>query len=101
MDMMHAPADDIVARLGGDEFVVLSSPSHGDALVVAEVLRKRLQEATTGRFHLGEVTLDYTGPSIGTIVSMSGEVEPEDLIARADAAMYEIKRERKQGQLPR
>ncbi|WP_200873901.1 sensor domain-containing diguanylate cyclase [Dyella japonica] len=89
---------DFVARLGGDEFVVLSSPAHGDALEVAGMLRKRLQGATTGRFHLGELTLDYAGPSIGTIVSMSGEAEPEALIAQADAAMYEVKRERRQGQ---
>lgn len=91
-------SDDFVARLGGDEFVVLSSPAHTDALVVADALRKRLQEATTGRFHMGDVTLDYAGPSIGSIVSMSGAVEPETLLAQADAAMYEVKRERKQTQ---
>ena len=94
-------SDDFVARLGGDEFVVLSSPAHTDALVVADALRKRLQEATTGRFHLGDITLDYAGPSIGSIVSMSGEVEPETLLAQADAAMYEVKRERKLSQPPR
>lgn len=94
-------SDDFVARLGGDEFVVLSSPAHTDALVVADALRKRLQEATTGRFHLGDITLDYAGPSIGTIVSMSGKVEPETLLAQADAAMYEVKRERKLSQPPR
>jgi len=88
---------DVVARFGGDEFVVLSSPAHGDALAIADGLRARLQDATTGRFHLGDVTLDYTGPSIGTIVSLSGEVEPEVLLAQADAAMYEVKRERQQG----
>jgi diguanylate cyclase len=87
---------DFVARLGGDEFVVLSSPGHGDALAVADALRKRLQEATTGRFHLGDLTLDYAGPSIGSIVSMTGDAEPEALLAQADAAMYEVKRERKQ-----
>jgi diguanylate cyclase len=91
-------AGDFVARLGGDEFVVLSSPAHGDALAVADALRKRLQEATTGRFHLGDVSLDYAGPSIGSILSMSGELEAEALIAQADAAMYEVKRERRQGQ---
>jgi diguanylate cyclase len=89
---------DFVARLGGDEFVVLSSPAHHDALVVVEALRRRLQEATTGRFHLGELVLDYAGPSIGSIVSMSGEVEPETLLAQADAAMYEVKRERRLSQ---
>lgn len=89
---------DFVARLGGDEFVVLSSPAHNDALVVVDALRRRLQEATTGRFHLGELVLDYTGPSIGSIVSMSGEVEPETLLAQADAAMYEVKRERRLSQ---
>ena len=94
-------SDDFVARLGGDEFVVLSSPAHSAALAVADSLRKRLQEATTGRFHLGDVTLDYAGPSIGSIVSMSGEVEPETLLAQADAAMYEVKRERRLSQPPR
>jgi diguanylate cyclase len=92
---------DFVARLGGDEFVVLSSPAHDEALVVADALRKRLQEATTGRFHLGELSLDYAGPSIGSIVSLSGDAEPEALLAQADAAMYEVKRERKQSQPPR
>lgn len=91
-------SDDFVARLGGDEFVVLSSPVHEEALGVADTLRRRLQEATTGRFHLGDLTLDYAGPSIGSIVSMSDETEPETLLARADAAMYEVKRERRQGQ---
>jgi diguanylate cyclase len=94
-------SDDFVARLGGDEFVVLSSPAHTAALAVADSLRARLQEATTGRFHLGDVMLDYAGPSIGSIVSMSGEVEPETLLAQADAAMYEVKRERRQSQPPR
>jgi len=94
-------ADDFVARLGGDEFVVLSSPAHGDALGVADALRHRLEDATRGRFHLGEVTLDYAGPSIGSIVSMSGDAEPEALLAQADAAMYAVKRERRQSQPPR
>lgn len=94
-------SDDFVARLGGDEFVVLSSPAHTAALAVADSLRARLQEATTGRFHLGDVMLDYAGPSIGSIVSMSGEVEPETLLAQADAAMYEVKRERRLSQPPR
>ena len=88
--------NDFVGRLGGDEFVVLSSPAHAEALAVADTLRKRLQEATSGRFHLGELTLDYPGPSIGSIVSLSGDVEPEVLLAQADAAMYEVKRERRQ-----
>jgi len=65
---------------------------------LSDALRKRLQEATTGRFHLGDVSLDCAGPSIGSILSMSGELEAEALIAQADAAMYEVERERRQGQ---
>ena len=83
-------ADDFVARLGGDEFVVLSSPAHDDALLVADAMRKRLQEATSGRFHLGELTLDYAGPSIGSIVSMSGEVDPEALLACQTAERFKL-----------
>ncbi|HET6555167.1 MAG TPA: sensor domain-containing diguanylate cyclase [Dyella sp.] len=86
---------DFVARLGGDEFVMLSSPPLGDAMDVVGILHGRLQAATTGRFHLDGVVIEYAGPSIGVIVAAPDARDPEALLAQADAAMYAAKRERR------
>ena len=88
--------DDYVARLGGDEFIVLSSPQRDDTAATVAALSERLQVATTGRFKLDGVVIDYAGPSIGVIVTTTQALDPEQLLAQADAAMYVVKRERKQ-----
>jgi len=80
---------DSVARFGGDEFVVLCEELHGgeEAVLVAERLRARLSEpiALRGR----ELAL---GSSIG--IAFAGETAgAEELIQRADAAMYRAKRD--------
>lgn len=88
---------DFVARVGGDEFVVLST-APCDALDAAiESLRQRLDAATTGRFALDGAGIDYAGPSIGVVAALPGALDDDVLIARADAAMYEVKRRRKRG----
>jgi diguanylate cyclase len=87
---------DFAARLGGDEFVVLVTTKRGDAAATAGALLERLQQATTGRFRLDDQTLDYGGPSIGVIISEVDCVDPQMLIAMADAKMYTVKRERKE-----
>lgn len=86
---------DFVARLGGDEFVVLSSPSGAEAADIVHLFHERLQSATTGRFHLDGVVIEYAGPSIGVIVAAPDACDPEALLAQADAAMYAAKRERR------
>lgn len=86
--------EDFTARLGGDEFVVLGNTAHTDTHA-EQTLFKRLETATRGRFDLGEHTLDYAGPSIGIVTADHDEAGAEAAIARADAAMYEIKRQRK------
>lgn len=95
-----ARTGDYCARLGGDEFVVLASvpTSEGDAALVA--LRQRLDEATCGRFELGDgIAIDYGGPSIGTILVPADQHDVDAVLALADAAMYAVKRLRKAGRV--
>ena len=80
---------DFVARAGGDEFIVLA-PGEGHA-----DLRERLARATAGPFRYGTCDLDYPGASVGVARSEAGEADPAGLLARADAAMYEVKKARK------
>jgi diguanylate cyclase (GGDEF)-like protein len=79
---------DTVARFGGDEFVVLVGDvtEAGAATQQAE----RLAEALEGPFDLGGIETRVTA-SFGVTVSSDPEVEPQELIRRADAAMYRAK----------
>ncbi|WP_119459550.1 PleD family two-component system response regulator [Rhodospirillaceae bacterium SYSU D60014] len=80
---------DMVARFGGEEFVVLMPDTPGDvAFSVAERLRERIGGepfAVAGCPHPLDVTV-----SIG-IAAASRLDAPDDLLKRADAAMYQAK----------
>jgi diguanylate cyclase len=81
---------DLVARLGGDEFLVVVA---ADSAVSG--LFWKLSNLTQGRFDIGPKVIDYKGPSIGIITSMAADSDADDLIARADSAMYSVKKARK------
>ena len=86
---------DFVARYGGDEFVVFgpaTSATH-DASRVA--IRERLERLTTGQFMIGTSTLNYAGASVGVVTSGASERDCEAVLARADTAMYAIKKARR------
>ena len=84
---------DTVARLGGDEFVVLLeglSPaiaeSAADAEVVANKILHTLGQPYTLRWHHHEST-----PSIGIVVFKGDQESTDDLLKKADVAMYQAK----------
>ncbi|MGY4515857.1 sensor domain-containing diguanylate cyclase [Lysobacter sp. HA18] len=87
---------DLVARIGGDEFVVAGAIPRENAEAAAKVLCERLEKATIGRFDLGSGGyVDYHGASVGVVLAHIGEVDAEAVLARADRAMYDAKRERR------
>ena len=87
---------DFVARYGGDEFVVFgTSPPESDAEQVRTQLNERLSHLTSGRFDLGNLSLDYPGASLGVVSAAADEQSIDDLLTRADAAMYQNKTARR------
>ena len=78
---------DVVARIGGDEFVVLISGAN----LAADELADRCRQALRGP---GRGASAAWGASVGCAVTV-GATEPLDqLLARADTAMYADKRSR-------
>ena len=86
-------AEDIVARLGGDEFVVARQDRDGNVAARTAALVARVQQSlglpfkTSAGEHL-------VGVSVGSVIANAGE-DSALALARADAAMYEDKRQRK------
>lgn len=80
--------DDVVARMGGDELLVLITGVHdlNEAIEVAEKVRK--VAAAPIRIDGQDVQASL---SIGVTIAQPGE-PADELIARADAAMYQAKR---------
>jgi diguanylate cyclase (GGDEF)-like protein len=89
----HVRASDVVARLGGDEFVVLLWNLSGAAATAKAAALEQLIYATPVRW--GSSTL-VVGASAG--VTLIGALDTAaDLLARADAAMYARKEQRRVG----
>jgi len=81
---------DTVARLGGDEFIVLAEDLE-DPEEAARSLARRIHQVMCAPIAAGEREL-HTSVSIG-ITSVPVGTEPDECIARADAAMYRAKRD--------
>lgn len=85
--------DDTVARLGGDEFVVLLEGLSND-MTEAAATAKNISEKI--RFSLNQCYqidshLRYSTPSIGVTLFIDHHESVEELLKRADMAMYEAK----------
>ncbi|MAD75525.1 MAG: GGDEF domain-containing protein [Rheinheimera sp.] len=93
---------DFAARHGGDEFVMLCQFSAGSsAEQQAEHLVQRIRAATSGRFALSNLSLNYNGPSLGLVQWQPGDITDGDkLLSQADAAMYQDKQQRRKGAQP-
>jgi len=82
--------DDRVARLGGDEFaIVLANVDREDQVCAAE---QRVRAAFAEPFPLGELSATI-GASVGGVVWPEDGRTVNELVRRADAAMYQDKAE--------
>jgi diguanylate cyclase (GGDEF)-like protein/PAS domain S-box-containing protein len=85
--------EDTVARLGGDEFVVLISGLEGSRSEVADqvqVVANTLRELLAQPMFLDGQRLQVT-PSIGVALIPDDGSTPDDLLKRADIALYRAK----------
>ncbi|MGB3201685.1 MAG: diguanylate cyclase [Nodosilinea sp.] len=85
-------AADLLARYGGEEFaVVLPNTRRTGAEIVAKALQQEIADLQLA--HPQSPIGDYLTVSIGIAsVVPTAEQSPEDLIAAADAALYQAKR---------
>jgi diguanylate cyclase (GGDEF)-like protein/PAS domain S-box-containing protein len=83
-------ADDALGRIGGDEFLVVCSGIRGVA--PARRVAERISRALCRPVHLAGTTLDLQA-SLGVAYAGHRPITADALVARADAAMYESKRQ--------
>ena len=87
-------ASDLLARVGGDEFLVLLSDLPSGAEEVARTVAAAIHDALAPPFEVSGAEF-YVGSSVGIALypDASGDPQPgaDQLLERADAAMYEAK----------
>lgn len=84
---------DTVARLGGDEFVIILDGIGADlesAVLNAGRIAEKIRSTLAEPYQLGRQHWEVT-PSIGIVLFNSVHDTPEELIMRADIALYEAK----------
>ncbi|MFZ9016398.1 MAG: putative bifunctional diguanylate cyclase/phosphodiesterase [Ilumatobacteraceae bacterium] len=86
---------DVAARVGGDEFIVIAEPVSDRAEAVFCI--DRLHAALSEPFEVDDTTLSI-GASIGFALGGDDGLDAEDLVHRADLALYRAK-ERGRGEI--
>ena len=85
---------DTVARIGGDEFVVLQSGIKQSSDVV--LLARRLVTSVGTAYEIAGQRIEI-GTSVGIAVAPMDGLEPEQLLKKADSALYRCKGEGRGG----
>jgi diguanylate cyclase (GGDEF)-like protein len=80
---------DVLARLGGDEFAIIQEGG-ADQREGAVALALRIIEAISVPFYLNGHQVEV-GTSIGIALAPEDGVEPDELLKRADLALYSVK----------
>jgi diguanylate cyclase (GGDEF)-like protein len=83
---------DFLARLGGDEFIVITS---GQTMEQLQLLAERLTDVLASSSPNERIPNGTLGASIGIAMSPLHASTAEQLIIKADCAMYEAKRDGK------
>jgi diguanylate cyclase (GGDEF)-like protein/PAS domain S-box-containing protein len=85
---------DTVGRLGGDEFVVILeadfSKDHDEGLIKIRIICERIRRAFNQSFNLGAYEHNIT-PSMGIALFNDQSLTTNELLKRADLAMYQAK----------
>lgn len=84
------PEGAVLARLGGDEFAIALTLKHGTQ--TAQSLEALVLDFFSEPFVLGE-RVAVVGVSVGTAISTFGSIDADELLRRADIAMYKAKAE--------
>ena len=82
-------SDDVIGRLGGEEFAAIVPGTQEIAVKIAERVRAGFEE--TGSVIAGHVIGGTV--SIGAACALAGSADLEQLLARADVALYRAKTE--------
>lgn len=83
------PPDTFIVRTGGDEFVILLE-CHEDKKIIQNTMQ-RLSDILNHPIHIEEIDV-YITASIGIALYPSDANNPEELLQKADAAMYNAKK---------
>jgi diguanylate cyclase (GGDEF)-like protein len=85
---LNARRMDTVARYGGEEFVILMPESRGAELEMAERIRKKIGETAFAGITGGPIRITVSG---GLCTYPKDATSTDDLIAKADEALYSAK----------
>lgn len=86
--------NEVPCRFGGDEYAMIMPNTTRQA---ADICGSRLVDAIRGDFGLMSLIPSGVTASLGLAVSVEADTTPEQLLARADEALYETKQQGRNG----
>ena len=89
-----ARSEDTVGRLAGDEFVVICERVPDEACVTE--IARRVVSTLAAPYEVTGATVRVSA-SVGVALAEDGSIDSSALLARADGAMYEVKRQGRNG----